>query len=109
MLRSLCATGHAGWEVKGRDIVCAAASSLIRTAAGLLHSEAEVVSAGESPVLPGRLLIRVESASESILPWLDGIRDFLVKGLLDLEREFPRNIEIAIIDERITEEQADGS
>ena len=103
-LKSLSAEGHAYWDIRGRDIVCAAATVVLRTAAGLLFSEPGVITKGAQSGATDSMKIRVEKSPEHKRQWLRGITDFLIKGLLDLEKEFPQNMEIAIIEETRAEE-----
>ena len=108
VLRQLTAEGHAGWSVRGRDIVCAAASSLIRTAGGLLFSEKNLWCAGNVQENSGRITLEIREKPESLRTWIKGISDFLLKGLLDLEKEYPNNIELRVY-KMMDREESNGS
>jgi uncharacterized protein YsxB (DUF464 family) len=95
ILKSLKASGHAFNSKKGNDIVCAAATCLLRTAANLISNEKDIKSKG-SAEKPGKMEILLDKYPESKTDWLTGVTGFLKKGLLDLEREFPDNIKVNI-------------
>jgi uncharacterized protein YsxB (DUF464 family) len=89
MLRSYEADGHAGAESSGRNIACAAATAMLRTA-GKLCAERAMVTAGGAGA-PGEMkLLLGPSAGDG--GWLKGMTDFLLQGLKDLAQEFPREI-----------------
>lgn len=94
-LAAVRATGHAGWGKRGEDIVCAAAAALVRTAGRLLEAEPGLQAAGEAP-FPGRVSLSLEKPPEERRERVRGITDFLVRGLLDLESEYPDNIAVEI-------------
>lgn len=99
LLRGYHASGHAGFAKRGRDIVCAAATSLLRTVAGELADHEDLVcrgSAGEA-----QLLFHVGEIPAGRAEWLRGVTDTLRRGLEDLRREYPRTIEVAVVDRRL--------
>jgi uncharacterized protein YsxB (DUF464 family) len=89
-LRGFRAEGHAGARAAGSNTACAAATSLLRTA-GTLCAEHGLVEAGGAPE-PGMMRMRLGPAGEPDEAWLRGVADFLLRGLTDLAREFPREI-----------------
>jgi uncharacterized protein YsxB (DUF464 family) len=89
-LRRFEADGHAGADPAGRNIACAAATSLLRTAGGLC-AERGLVSAGAADT-PGTMRMSLGAPADNEEPWLRGVTDFLLRGLNDLAREFPREI-----------------
>ena len=108
VLKRIKANGHAGWNVRGRDIVCAAASSLIRTAGGLLFNEKKLCCRGNVQENPGIITLEIREKPESLRLWIKGVSDFLLKGLLDLEKEYSKNIEIRVM--KMTDrEESNGS
>jgi len=89
-LRGFDAGGHAGADVAGRNIACAAATSLLRTA-GKLCVERALVEDGSAEAAGGmRLLLAPRAGMDD--GWLGGMTDFLLRGLKDLAQEFPREI-----------------
>jgi len=63
---------------------------LLRTA-GSLCAERGLVEAGGAPE-PGIMSMRLATARDRDEAWLRGVADFLLRGLTDLAREFPREI-----------------
>ncbi len=88
------ASGHAG-AGRGTNIVCAAATGLLRTAARLLWSVPGVVESGSTDSAPQMSLV-VKKAWAGDPGWLRGVTDFLVLGLRDLQAEFPEEITLRI-------------
>jgi uncharacterized protein YsxB (DUF464 family) len=95
-LRGLRASGHAGSGARGEDLVCAAATALLRTASRLLYQRAGLSVSGGAPA-PGEMSLEVDGVwgGEPGL-WLRGVTDFLITGLQDLQSEHPRRLEIVI-------------
>jgi uncharacterized protein YsxB (DUF464 family) len=92
-LRGFDAEGHAGADAAGRNIPCAAATSLLRTA-GRLCAERRLATAGGAEA-PGRMHLRLASAAaDNESGWMQGMTDFLLQGLKDLAREFPHEISV---------------
>ncbi len=89
-LREFAAEGHAGAAEAGRNTACAAATSLLRTA-GKLCAERGLVEAGGAPQA-GTMRMRLGRVAREDAAWLRGVTDFLLRGLNDLAREFPREI-----------------
>jgi uncharacterized protein YsxB (DUF464 family) len=96
-LVSAAASGHAGKGKRGTDIVCSAATVLLRTTvsvlAGSLDPAIEVKTAGR-----GSLAFRVTAFKETDIPVLKYAADFLLEGLASLQREYPEAIEMRIDD-----------
>lgn len=88
ILSKVIADGHSEYEKKGRNIVCAAATVLLRTAARQLEAITGVKLNGEAET-PGSLNFVIERYSENRIAYLKGITDFLVKGIDDLSIEYP--------------------
>ena len=89
-LRGFTAEGHAGAAAAGNNLACAAATSLMRTA-GRLCAERGLVVSGESSA-PGSMRMALGAGADGEAAWLRGVTDFLLRGLNDLAREFPREI-----------------
>ncbi|ULQ60492.1 ribosomal-processing cysteine protease Prp [Brucepastera parasyntrophica] len=86
------ASGHAGTAPRGNDIVCAAATVLLRTTLEVLSGEITEleVSAPER----GLLSFRVCKYNEADIPLLVYAAAFLSKGIASLEREFPGTVSL---------------
>ncbi len=92
LLRRFEATGHAGGD-PGRNIACAAATVLRRTAGreGAAHG---LVAQG-SAAGPGEMaMVLADRTSED--GWLRGVTDVLMRGMSDLEKEFPDQIALRV-------------
>ncbi len=83
------AEGHAGWDRHGKDIVCAAASALLRSAARALARRYPGVVSFDAPQA-GRLTLRCPVAED----WAEGVWAVLETGLRDIEIEFPQALMI---------------
>ena len=79
--------GHAGYDVHGKDIVCAAVSSMAITTVNNIIALDDSVDYEENS---GLLIIRVKSDTEVNNKLLDN----LVRMLTELESQYPKNIEI---------------
>jgi hypothetical protein len=97
-LRSFSATGHAGAGPRGRDLVCAAVTVLLRTAARLLSSQPDLQVSGESPQ-EGVMRLVLEAPPEARREWVRGVTATLVAGLTDLDREFPGRLKLEVGEE----------
>jgi uncharacterized protein YsxB (DUF464 family) len=94
LLRGFEAEGHAGSVARGSNIACAAATALLRTAAGLCAGRGIVRSGGAAA--PGQLHCELASPSPAARGWLEGVSDFLIKGVNDLRDEFPGEIAVQV-------------
>jgi uncharacterized protein YsxB (DUF464 family) len=88
MIKSATASGHAIGLEKGGNIVCAAATVLIRTAARLLEETPGVQVAG-GPGKRGELSLFIEKVSEQSKSYVKAVGDYLLAGIRDLQYEFP--------------------
>ncbi len=93
-LVSASASGHAGMGKRGTDIVCSAATILLRTTMTVLAGKAGKNS-GSTPVTEvktagrGELAFRVTVFAEADIPLLQYAADFLLEGLSSLAGEYP--------------------
>ncbi len=87
------AEGHALFDKKGQDIVCAAVTVLLRTAAQTLEKRPGVSFSGEEPV-KGRLAFEAKADRDSAAAELKFAADFLQKGFESLVKEFPQNVQL---------------
>ncbi|MCF7928359.1 MAG: ribosomal-processing cysteine protease Prp [Spirochaetales bacterium] len=103
-LKELRADGHSGAAPRGEDLVCAAASSLLRTVARLLEKRGDLSVTGEAGH-EGSMRLQITGKSKSggmpeegprPTEWLAGVTDTLLQGLTDLSREQPRSLELVI-------------
>jgi uncharacterized protein YsxB (DUF464 family) len=79
--------GHAGYDVYGKDIVCAAVSSMAITTVNNIIALDDSVDYEENS---GLLIIRVKRDTEVNNKLLDN----LVRMLTELNSQYPKNIEI---------------
>ncbi|MBN1837492.1 MAG: ribosomal-processing cysteine protease Prp [Spirochaetales bacterium] len=95
------ASGHALSGVpglpdgRGFDPACAGVSALLRTAARLLYRHPGLQVGGGAD-RPGRMLLELSSASEGTRAWLQGVTDFLLAGLQDIQDEYPQSLKLEI-------------
>lgn len=95
LLAEVDAEGHAGFARRGRDIVCAAATLLLRTVARTFEGDSGYIVEG-SAESRGRLHFSVRPATGTDTDWGKGVTEMFVKGIDDLSREFPKHIELTI-------------
>ena len=80
--------GHAGYDVHGKDIVCAAVSSIAITVINdIIALDNDSIDYEENS---GLLIIRVNRDTEVNSKLLDN----LVRMLTELKEQYPKNIEI---------------
>ncbi len=91
-LRWLQSLGHAGGR-KDANLVCAAATALMRTTSRVLDDHASIVISGRAPS-EGALEITVEQYGAQDGAYLLGVTDVLVRGLEDLSRDEPTQVQI---------------
>ncbi|AHC14835.1 ribosomal-processing cysteine protease Prp [Salinispira pacifica] len=96
MLRVLHSSGHG--DVDNRDarvsISCAAVSTLLRTA-GVLLETSEQVMIELKKFQPGEIDLRVKHVDEKAEQWLRGLTDMLIRGLEDVQRDFPAQVQLS--------------
>ena len=86
-ISELVIKGHAGYDVHGKDIVCAAVSSMAITTINNIIALDESIDYEENS---GLLIIRVKRDTEVNNKLLDN----LVRMLTELKSQYPKNIEI---------------
>lgn len=86
--KRVSAEGHAGFAGRGKDIVCAAETMLLRTALDVLQKTSGVFVSADASVR-GRLCYE---ASGSATERLVCVADFIREGIKALSEEFPGNI-----------------
>jgi uncharacterized protein YsxB (DUF464 family) len=87
LLRSLSITGHADVGPPGHDIVCAAVTVLVRTAATVLSTKPYITAAVSAPAR-GELYLDIACKREGE-PYLSAVQDFLLEGLQSVAEEYP--------------------
>jgi uncharacterized protein YsxB (DUF464 family) len=94
MIRFLESSGHGAVNstVAGVSISCAAVSTLIRSLGVLLETSDKVVI-GVEKFSPGEVRLRVEHVDESAEEWLRGLTDMLARGLEDVQKDFPDDVQ----------------
>jgi uncharacterized protein YsxB (DUF464 family) len=95
-LYGIDASGHSGSAAKGKDIICSAVSTLLRTVSRLLEIEPSVELVG-SVEDPGELHLSFNLLEESKSEWLWGVSSFALLGLKDLEAEHPSFCRIHLV------------
>jgi uncharacterized protein YsxB (DUF464 family) len=93
------ASGHAGDVAKGSNIICAAATSLMRSACRTVISDPKIKTDFKAAE-PGNLEFSILSYDSVKIEWLRGITDYLLTGLIDLDNEYPEFFEINIIEKK---------
>jgi uncharacterized protein YsxB (DUF464 family) len=94
LLRRFEAEGHAGAKAAGSNIACAAVSMLLRTAGRLCAERGLALDGGAGNPGEMRLVLSPEPGTGS--GWLRGVTDFLLRGVKDLEDEFPKEIVLRV-------------
>ena len=95
VLKEIRASGHAGDAAKGTNIICSAATSLLRTACRTVKSDRDIKCSYKAAV-PGQIDFSIHYYDEKKTEWLKGITDYLLTGLTDLDNEYPEYFEIKI-------------
>ena len=94
LLRRFEAEGHAGAEAWGQNIACAAVTAMLRTA-GRLCAERGITLAGGAGE-PGEMRLILSAGAAPEAGWLRGVTDFLLRGVKDLQDEFPEEIALRV-------------
>lgn len=88
-LKEVSARGHAAFGKKGRDIVCAAESFLLRTAMEVLESSACGLILAKDVSRRGELFFRVVERGSVSVDRLRCVADFIRDGMQSLSEEYP--------------------
>jgi uncharacterized protein YsxB (DUF464 family) len=95
-VEELHASGHAGEGGRGVNVVCAAATALLRTAAEVFASRRGIRCTVAAPV-EGELEFAVEQVPAESLEWALGVTDFLLQGLGRIEADAPDAVTVRIL------------
>jgi len=92
--KQVSASGHAGFAKKGKDIVCAAITMLLRTSMEVLE-KTESVNLKTDMAFRGNLAFSVEAgAGPEIKARLKCTADFIRTGIRSLEEEYPNYVQL---------------
>ena len=94
LLRRFEAEGHAGAAVRGQNVACAAVTTLLRTTGRLCVERGITLAGGAGEPGEMRLILSAGAAPEG--GWLRGVTDFLLRGVKDLQEEFPKEIALRL-------------
>jgi len=94
-LASFRAQGHSGSGSYGANPACAAVTQMLRTTARLVYSVDGLVMDGGADS-PGEMRLELSRDAKTNREWLRGVTDFLLRGLRDLEAEFPGEISLSV-------------
>ena len=94
-VRSITVSGHAGYDARGKDIVCAAASVLIITCANALESVAKLAPLVSERAQPAEMTVSLPSG---LTPEQDYdaqiILQTVLQGYTDIAAQYPRHLKI---------------
>lgn len=93
VIDQLLAEGHAGFSLRGSDIVCSAFTILLRTFARTIEA-ASGVDWSVRADSPGRFHLAVSGVSPEIADHYRGWCEFVLRGFEDLSREHPGAVRI---------------
>lgn len=95
VIRSLDAAGHLPGGTRGENLACAAATTLIRSAARFIVGCEGVQSQGRAEAR-GSLSFRISDIQDSYVEYIRGAGDLVIQGLQDLDAEAPGAISLKI-------------
>ena len=95
ILKTVSAKGHAGHGAAGSDIVCAAASALIRGAVRTLQANSDALVTGAADEV-GKVAVEIERGEGNRTEYMRAVGDFLMLGIQDLAAEYPRSCALRI-------------
>ncbi|MCR5761968.1 MAG: ribosomal-processing cysteine protease Prp [Treponema sp.] len=91
--RACNARGHAGFAARGKDIVCASETTILRTALDVLEKTGTLKVKADAPSR-GQLAFIVEEGESLARERLICVADFIRCGLKTLSDEYPGNIHL---------------
>lgn len=94
-LKSLMAEGHSMSAAKGSNIICAAVSAQLRSVVRVLQSN-QACKSTVAADRDGFLELSVETGDGGNR-WLSGVTDVLLAGLIEIERDNPRECSVKLI------------
>jgi len=93
VIGSLVAEGHAGFGLKGTDIVCSAFTILLRTFARSVEASSGITWKA-SDAGPGKFRLTVAAVVPAAAEQYRGWGEFFLRGLEDLAGEQPQQVQI---------------
>ena len=93
VIENLAAEGHAGFALKGADIVCSAFTVLLRTFARTVEASPGVIWTVEDEG-SDRFQMAISEVSSEVAEQYRGWCEFLLRGLEDLQDEYPAGVRI---------------
>ena len=93
VIGELVAVGHAGFTLRGTDIVCSAFTVLLRTFARTIEASSGIVWTVRGDE-PGRFHLVVTGVASAAAEHYRGWCEFLLRGLEDLSGDEPRRVRI---------------
>ena len=94
-IRNVIATGHAGSGETGTNIVCAAVTTLLRTAIRVFDRTSGI-SIRRDAKERGSLNFSVVAMQDGSEQYVKAVGDFLIIGLQDIQEEFPDDCAVTI-------------
>jgi len=95
IIKSVRVAGHALGLQKGGNIVCAAATVLVRTAARMLEAEDGVLVTG-GPGARGEFALDIKSVNHDKTDFVKTTGNYLLQGIRDLMSEFPEDCSLKV-------------
>jgi len=94
VIERLEVAGHSGFAIQGADVVCAAATVLLRTFARNVEAEARFVW-DSPPSVEGEFQMTLTEVPREQEKIYEGWCWFLLRGFEDLQRDFPDHVTLA--------------
>ncbi|MBN2535599.1 MAG: ribosomal-processing cysteine protease Prp [Spirochaetales bacterium] len=94
-IRKCNVEGHSFLAKPGTDILCAGVTVLLRTIHRVLYVDKGVGFKGSDPE-SGKMSFTLKWIPEVKINRMQGISDYLVRGLKDLEAEYPERLKVII-------------
>lgn len=108
ILKGVEAHGHSTAGMRGTNIVCAAVTALIRTAARLLEERGTGRVSGAA-TSPGNLGFTLSAVDSGMKEYVRGVGDFLVLGIADVSDEYPDECSLTVTESKGNQERTDGT
>ncbi len=97
-LKRISAVGHASGEKRGSNVVCGAATILMRSAARVIAAE-NALDIGGSADREGIIDIQIRRIADDKREWLRGVSDVLREGLRSLAADHPGEVRVTVENE----------
>jgi hypothetical protein len=80
--------------ITGTNIACATATAFLRTTGRLCTGRGIACEGGAER--PGEMRLRLSPQADRDAEWLGGVTDFFLRGMKDLQDEFPREVIVQV-------------